>query len=92
MDFKEAMDCIYVGKTVKVSPLVGHGAHPHLLKVGYCPDLDIDCLQCVCLTEDGEHIDSGESWEPVCYLLCLEDFIDGDWDVVDEDDFKEVEE
>lgn len=89
MNFKEAMDKVSDGKTVKVNPL--HGWQPYLVRVDIHPDLDMDCLQCICLTEDGEHIEPGEIWEPVCFLLCFEDYLDGEWEIVDADDFEEVE-
>lgn len=92
MNFKEAMKNVEDYKTVKVTPFEGNGGNPHLVKVDFHPDLDCECLQCVCLTEDGQHIEPGEIWEPVCYLLCREGFIDGEWEIVNEDDFEEVEE
>lgn len=87
MNFKDAMEHVAHNRTVKVTPLEGQGCHPHLIRVDFHPDLDGDCLQCVCLTKDGQHIEPGETWEPVCYLLCFEDFIDGKWELVNADDY-----
>ena len=50
MNFKDAMEHVAHNRTVKVTPLEGQGCHPHLIKVDFHPDLDGDCLQCVCLT------------------------------------------
>ena len=91
MDFKEAMKNVEDFKVAKVTPVEGKGTHPHLVKVDSYPDLDMYCLQCVCLTEDGTHLEPDCDWEPVCYLFCFEDIIDGEWEIVNEDDFKEVE-
>lgn len=86
MNFREAMRQVMAGETVKVTPDTS-GGNPHLVRVDFNPDTDLCCLQCVCLTEDGQRIEPGEVWEPVCYLLCFDDYLDGEWEVVDADDF-----
>lgn len=88
MNFKSAMDSVADGKTVKVTPN-SSGEYPHLVKVGAFEDTEFDCLLCRALTLDGTHLVSGWGWEPVCYLLCFEDYLDGEWEVVNEDDFEE---
>lgn len=87
MNFREAMHKVMGMKTVKVTPDSTSGIHPHLVRVEFHPDLDQDCLQCVCLTADGQHIEPEEAWEPVCFLLCCEEILDGEWEVVDADDY-----
>ena len=91
MNFKKAMDNVANGKTVKVTPNCS-GEYPHLVKVGSFEGLEADCLQCRSLTMDGAHLNPDWGWEPVCYLLCFDDYIDGEWEIVNEDDFKEEDE
>lgn len=86
MNFREAMRHVLNMETVKVTPDTS-GGNPHLVRVDLIPDADRVCLQCVCLTEDGKHIEPGEAWEPVCFLLCLDEYLDGEWEVVNEDDY-----
>ena len=86
MNFKKAMDNVANGKTVKVTPT--NEEPPFLIKVGMFEGLEGDCLQCRCLTMDGAHLNPDWGWEIVCYLLCFEEYIDGEWDDVNEDDFK----
>lgn len=86
MNFREAMRQVMAGETVRVTPDTS-GGNPHLVRVDFFPDSDQMCLQCVCLTEDGKRIEPGEVWEPVCYLLCFDDYLDGEWEVVDADDY-----
>ena len=90
MNFKKAMDNVADGKTVKVTPT--NEEPPFLVKVGMFKGLEADCLLCRCLTKDGAHLNPDWDWEPVCYLLCFDDYIDGEWEVVNEDDFKEEDE
>lgn len=85
MNFREAMECVRSGEVVRVMPK-GNG-QPYLLRVDIQPDLGLDCLLCILLTEDGQHFREDEVWEPVCYLLCFGEYIDGEWEVVDVDDF-----
>ena len=91
MNFKEAMDKVADGKTVKVTPN-SSGEHPYLVKVGAFEDTEFDSLLCRSLTLDGTHLEPDCDWEPVCYLLCFEDYLDGEWEIVNEDDFKEEDE
>lgn len=86
MNFREAMRQVMAGETVRVTPDTS-GGNPHLVRVDLHPGSDQCCLQCVCLTEDGQRIEPGEVWEPVCYLLCFDDYLDGEWEVVDADDY-----
>lgn len=90
MNFKKAMDNVANGKTVKVTPT--NEEPPFLIKVGMFEGLEADCLQCRCLIKDGTHLDPDWGWEVVCYLLCFEEYIDGEWEIVNEDDFKEEDE
>lgn len=90
MNFKEAMDNVANGKTVKVTPNCS-GEYPHLVKVGSFEGVEGLVLQCRSLTMDGAHLNPNRDWEPVCYLLCFEDYLDGEWEIVNKDDFKEVE-
>jgi hypothetical protein len=85
MNFREAMRHVLNMETVRVTPDTS-GGNPHLVRVVLNPDADQMCLQCVCLTEDGKRIEPGEIWEPVCFLLCFDEYLDGEWEVVDADD------
>lgn len=87
MNFREAMRQVMAGETVKVTPDTS-GGNPHLVRVDLHPNSDQMGLQCVCLTADGQHIEPGEVWEPVCYLLCFDEYLDGEWEVVDADDYR----
>ena len=89
MNFKKAMDNVADGKTVKVTPT--NEENPFLIKVGSFEGLD-ECLQCRSLTMDGAHLNPDWDWEPVCYMLCFDDYLDGEWEIVDADDFKEEDE
>ena len=86
MNFKKAMDNVANGKTVKVTP-TSSGEYPHLVKVGSFEGVEGLVLQCRSLTMDGAHLNPDWDWEIVCYLLCFEDYIDGEWEVVNEDDY-----
>ena len=77
MDFKEAMDEVSEGKTVKVTPKNAK-SHTYELAVRYCAELDDELLMCRYVSKDGNRND----WEPVVYLFCNEDVIDGDWEIV----------
>lgn len=85
MNFKKAMDNVADGKTVKVTPT--NEENPFLVKVGMFEGLEADCLQCRCLTKDGTHLEPDCDWEVVCYLLCFDEYIDGEWEIVNEDDY-----
>lgn len=85
MNFKKAMDNVADGKTVKVTPT--NEENPFLVKVGMFEGLEADCLQCRCLTKDGNHLEPDCDWEVVCYLLCFDEYIDGEWEIVNEDDY-----
>ena len=85
MNFKHAMARVANGKTVKVTPTSDE--NPFLVKVGMFEGLEADCLRCRCLTKDGTHLDPDCDWEVVCYLLCFNAYIDGEWEVVDADDY-----
>lgn len=89
MDFRKAMEYVAKREVVKVSPTSGDS--PFLVKVGLFKDLDGECLQCRCLTRDGMFLEPDCDWEPVCYLLCFSDYLDGRWDVVEERFFKEID-
>ena len=90
MDFRKAMACVAKGKAVRVCPK--NGERPHLVKVDFFEGLgDQLVLQCRCLTRDALRFEPGYNWEPVCFLLCCPDYLDGRWEFVDERDFKEVE-
>ena len=90
MNFKKAMKIVEDHKTVKVTPTSEE--NPYLVKIGMFEGLEADCLLCRCLTKDGAHLDPDCDWEVVCYLLCFDEYIDGEWEVVNEDDFKEEDE
>lgn len=90
MNFKKAMNYVEGGKTVKVTPTSEE--NPYLVKIGMHNDLNAECLQCRSLSKDGTHLVPGWDWEVVCYLLCFDEYIDGEWEVVNEDDFKEEDE
>ena len=89
MNFKKAMKIVENHKTVEVTPTSEE--NPYLVKIGMFKGLD-ECLQCRSLTKDGTRLEPGLDWEPVCYLLCFDDYIDGEWEIVDEDDFTEEDE
>lgn len=84
MNFRRAMKEVEEGRTVKVMP--NSEEYPFLVKVDYYKDET--CLLCRCLTKDGTHLEPDLDWEPVCYLLCFEDYLDGEWEVVDADDYR----
>ena len=90
MNFKHAMARVANGKTVKVTPTSNE--NPYLVRVGVYKEMGDLILQCRCLTEDGTRPEPGLDWEPVCYLLCFDEYIDGEWEIVDKDDFKEEDE
>ena len=87
MNFKKAMDNVADGKTVKVTPNCS-GEYPYLVKIGVYKEVGDLILQCRSLTMDGTHLDPGLDWEPVCYLLCFDDYLDGEWEVVDAKDYR----
>ena len=84
MNFRRAMKEVNEDKTVKVTP--DSEEFPFLVRVGYYKD-EL-CLICRCLTKDGTHLEPDLDWEPVCYLLCFEDYLDGKWEVVDVKDYR----
>ena len=77
MNFKKAMDNVANGKTVKVTPK-NTKSYTYELAVRYCAGLDDELLMCRYVSKDGNMND----WEPVIYLFCDEDVIDGDWEVI----------
>lgn len=77
MNFKEAMDEVSEGRTVTVTPK-NTKSYTYELAVRYCAELDDELLMCRYVSKDGNRND----WEPVVYLFCDEDVIDGDWEVV----------
>lgn len=84
MDFKEAMDEVSEGKTVKVTPKNAK-SYTYELAVRYCEELDDELLMCRCEFADGDK----SNWEPIAYLFCNEDIIDGDWEVVSNTEVEE---
>lgn len=76
MNFKEAMDKVSHGEMVRVTPK--DESYTYELAIRYCAELDDEILMCRYVSEDGYRDD----WEPIVYLFCDEDVIDGDWEVV----------
>ena len=77
MNFKEAMDEVTEGRTVRVTPK-GMKSYTYELAVRYCEDLDDEVLMCRYVSKDGNMND----WEPIAYLFGDGDIIDGEWEII----------
>ena len=76
MNFREAMDKVSYGEMVRVTPK--DESYTYELAVRYCVELDDEILMCRCGFMGGDKSD----WEPIAYLFCDEDVIDGEWEIV----------
>lgn len=79
MDFKSAMLELLEDNypTLRVIPK-GDKRYTYELAIRYCEDLDDEILMCRCKFVGGDKSD----WEPIAYLFCDEDVIDGEWEII----------
>lgn len=79
MDFKSAMLELLEDNppTLRVIPKEDK-RHTYELAIRYCEDLDYEILMCRCEFMGGDK----SNWEPIAYLFCDEDIIDGEWEIV----------
>ena len=86
MDFKSAMLELLEDNypTLRVIPK-GDKRHTYELAIRYCEDLDDEILMCRYVSKDGNMND----WEPIAYLFCDEDVIDGEWEIVPDTEVRE---